>query len=295
MFNTKTYDSTNNNYNANFDTYIIGNNNVPVDGIKYYSNKFGQVMTSFIVDSGDSILGGNLIVTESTTIHGKSNFKSDVIITGNVYIPGLLITPSSNLLSGPTGPTGSTGSTGSAGPTGSIGPTGSAGSTGSIGSTGSTGSTGSQGPQGLIGTSTTTTTYTTLPTFTPRQIGYSSSVTGQNIAFLNFTLKKIGASITLLPGVHIVEYSALITNTQYDIGYIHHGMTTSSSSFQIFSTDKIVSDNLHLSVNRLQKTTVINVQDETPFYLMMSTDNYTDLRNNDIVITNCKITATRIA
>ena len=54
MFNTKTYDSTNNNYNANFDTYIIGNNNVPVDGVKYYSNKFGQVMTSFIVDSGDS-------------------------------------------------------------------------------------------------------------------------------------------------------------------------------------------------------------------------------------------------
>ena len=36
-------------------------------------------------------------------------------------------------------------------------------------------------------------------------------------------------------------------------------------------------------------------QNETPLYLMMSTDNYIDLRNNDIVITNCKITATRIA
>ena len=106
MFNTKTYDSTNNNYNANFDTYIIGNNNVPVDGIKYYNNKFGQIMTSFIVDSGDTILGGNLIVTESTTIHGKTQFKNDLTITGNVYIPGLLITPSSNLLSGPTGSTG---------------------------------------------------------------------------------------------------------------------------------------------------------------------------------------------
>ena len=93
MFNTKTFDSTNNNYNANFDTYIIGNNNIPVDGIKYYSNKFGQVMTSFIVDSGDTILGGNLIVTESITIHGKSNFKNDVTITGNVYIPGQLIRP----------------------------------------------------------------------------------------------------------------------------------------------------------------------------------------------------------
>ena len=103
MFNTKTYDSINNNYNTNFDTYIIGNNNVPVDGIKYYNNKFGQIMTSFIVDSGDTILGGNLIVTESTTIHGKSNFKNDVTITGNVYIPGIIVTPSSNLLKGETG------------------------------------------------------------------------------------------------------------------------------------------------------------------------------------------------
>ena len=47
-FNTKTYDSTNNNYNANFDTYIIGNNNVPVDGVKYYDNKFGQVITEIL-------------------------------------------------------------------------------------------------------------------------------------------------------------------------------------------------------------------------------------------------------
>ena len=56
-------------------TYVIGNNNVPVEGIKYYSNKFGQVMTRFIVDSGDSILGENLIVTESATVHGKTQFK----------------------------------------------------------------------------------------------------------------------------------------------------------------------------------------------------------------------------
>ena len=39
-FNTKTYDSTNNNYNTNFDTYIIGNNNIPVNGNLYYNNKF---------------------------------------------------------------------------------------------------------------------------------------------------------------------------------------------------------------------------------------------------------------
>ena len=318
-FNTKTYDSTNNNYNANFDTYIIGSNNVPVDGVKYYNNKFGQVMTSFIVDNGDSILGGNLIVTNDTTIHGICDFKNDVFIGGNVFIPGNLITSSTNLITGQqgergwqgetgeTGSKGETGETGLKGETGEIGETGLTGSTGSQGIQGSTGLNGSQGIQGLTGLtgpqgiqgltgpSTTTTTYNTLPTFTSRQIGYSTSVFGQNVAFLNFTFKKIAATITLLPGVHIVEYSALITNMQSDTGYIHHGMTTSSSSFQNFSTDKIISENLHLSVNRLQKTTVINVQNEMPFYLMMSTDNYVDLRNNDIVITNCKITATRLA
>ena len=95
--------------------------------------------------------------------------------------------------------------------------------------------------------------------------------------------------------IYTVEYNALISNVQSDTGYIHHGITSSSSSFQNFSTYKIISENLHLSVNRLQKTTVINVQNEMPYYLMMSTDNYVDLRDNDILITNCKITATRIA
>ena len=169
------------------------------------------------------------------------------------------------------------------------------GLTGSTGSTGSQGIQGIQGLTGLTGPSSITTTYNSLPIFTPRQIGYSSSATRQNIAFLNFTFKQIAATITLIPGVYTVEYSALISNMQSDTGYIHHGMTSSSSSFQTFSTDKIISENLHLSVNRLQKTTVINVQNETPYYLMMSTDNYIDLRENDIVITNCKITATRIA
>ena len=86
MFNTKTYDSTNNNYNANFDTYVIGNNNVPVDGIKYYSDKFGQVMTSFIVDSGDTILDGNLIVTESATIHGEKVILKTMSLSMGMFI-----------------------------------------------------------------------------------------------------------------------------------------------------------------------------------------------------------------
>ena len=83
-FNSKIYDSTNTNYNTNFDTYIVGNNNVPVDGVKYYNNKFPQSMTSFIVDGGDSILGGNVIISESTTIHGKCTLKNDLTIGGNV-------------------------------------------------------------------------------------------------------------------------------------------------------------------------------------------------------------------
>ena len=37
-FNTKTYDSGNNNYNTNFDTYINGNNNIALDGSKYYES-----------------------------------------------------------------------------------------------------------------------------------------------------------------------------------------------------------------------------------------------------------------
>ena len=90
-YNTKIYDSTNNNYNANFDTYIMGNNNIPVDGNLYYNNKFGKVMTSFIVDSGDSILGGNVLVSENVTILGKCDFKNDLTIGGNVYIPGRII------------------------------------------------------------------------------------------------------------------------------------------------------------------------------------------------------------
>ena len=40
-FNTKTYDSGNNNYNTNFDTYINGNNTIALDGTKYYESKFG--------------------------------------------------------------------------------------------------------------------------------------------------------------------------------------------------------------------------------------------------------------
>ena len=171
-YNTKTYDSTNNNYNANFDTYIMGNNNIPVDGSLYYNNKFGKIMTSFIVDSGDSVLGGNVLVSENLTIHGKGDFKNVLTIGGNVYIPGRIITPSSNLLSGPTvqaGNQGSVGPTGQAGNQGSVGSTGQAGNQVSVGPTGQAGNQGSVGPTGQSGASILplSNTWTGSNTFVP--------------------------------------------------------------------------------------------------------------------------------
>ena len=85
VFNTTIYDPSNNNYNTNYDTYIFGNNNIAVDGGKYYNNKFQKIMASFIVDSGDSVLGGNLLVYNELNCYGnisnKINSKLNVCIT----------------------------------------------------------------------------------------------------------------------------------------------------------------------------------------------------------------------
>ena len=219
-FNTKTYDSTNNNYNANFDTYIIGNNNVPVDGVKYYGNKFGQVMTSFIVNNGDSILGGNLIVSNDTTIHGICDFEKDVFISGNVFIPGNLITSSTNLITdlqgetgwkgdtgerGLKGDTGETGSKGDTGETGSKGDTGETGETGEIGSTGLTGSTGLKGDIGLSGTSI----LVTKPSL------YSNIFS--NVTLDNYDLLKTISYNELAEGVYVIKF---ILDIGFDIGAI---------------------------------------------------------------------------
>ena len=247
-FNTKTYDSTNNNYNANFDTYIIGNNNVPVDGVKYYGNKFGQVMTSFIVDSGDSILGGNLIVSNDATIHGICDFKNDVFIGGNVFIPGNLITSSTNLITdlqgetgwkgdtgerglkgdtgetgskGDTGDTGETGSRGDTGDTGSKGETGETGSKGDTGETGSKGDTGETGETGEIG-STGLTGSTGLKGDTGLS-GTSMLLTKPtlysnifpNITLDNYDLLKTISYIELAEGVFMIKF---ILDTGFDVG-----------------------------------------------------------------------------
>ena len=303
-YNTKIYDSTNNNYNANFDTYIMGNNNIPVDGNLYYNNKFGKIMTSFIVDSGDSVLGGNVLVSENLTIHGKCDFKNDVTITGNVFIPGKITTPSSNLLSGPTGQIGPTGSQGSSGFTGSqgfIGPTGSRGLTGTAGTIGPTGMVGSIGPQGISGATgptglqglpgviNTGITYTQLPIFTTRQIGYFETVNASNIPFINFLTKRTPVNITLIFGVYFIEYSGLVSNPQGDTGILEYGITSIYNAYE----SNYFSENL-ASQNRFSRTTILRVQNETLLYLMLSTYNSSPF-DNDVVITNCKMTATRIA
>ena len=79
-FNTKIYDSGNNNYNTNFDTYINGNNNIALDGTKYYDSKFSQIMASFVVDNGDSIFGGNAIISNALIVY------DDIMIGGQISL-----------------------------------------------------------------------------------------------------------------------------------------------------------------------------------------------------------------
>ena len=87
-FNTKTYDSGNNNYNTNFDTYINGNNDIALDGSKYYDSKFGKVMASFVVDNGDSIFGGNVIISNALTVYDKVMIGGQISLL-NAYIVAL--------------------------------------------------------------------------------------------------------------------------------------------------------------------------------------------------------------
>ena len=85
VFNTSLYDASNNNYNTNYDTYINGNNNIALNGAKYYDNKFGKIMATFIVDGGDSVLGGNVIISNELNCYGNIsssfNNKLKVCIT----------------------------------------------------------------------------------------------------------------------------------------------------------------------------------------------------------------------
>lgn len=70
-FNTVTYDSTSTGYNSEYPIYIDGTSaSIPVNGAKYFGNVFGNVMCSLINDGGETILGGNLMVTKNFNLGG---------------------------------------------------------------------------------------------------------------------------------------------------------------------------------------------------------------------------------
>jgi hypothetical protein len=142
-FNTSTYDTSSNNYNVSFPTYIEAENNIPVDGLKYYDSKFGQVMCSFAIDKGDSVLGGNVIISNDLSIYGNIHTNSiDITPIELSYLTGSTSNLQSQISSIPAGATGATGATGAQGPQGDsiVGPQGVKGDTGAQGASGVGGS-----------------------------------------------------------------------------------------------------------------------------------------------------------
>jgi hypothetical protein len=163
-FNTSTYDTSNNNYNVSFPTYIEAENNIPVDGLKYYDSKFGQVMCSFAIDEGDSVLGGNVIISNDLSIYGNILTNSiDITPIELSYLTGSTSNLQSQISSIPSGATGAQGASGVKGDTGAQGSAGAQGSvsaqeasgvkgdTGAQGSAGAQGSVGAQGASGVKG------------------------------------------------------------------------------------------------------------------------------------------------
>jgi hypothetical protein len=81
-FNTTTYDASNSSYNSEFPIYIDGTtSSIPINGAKYCGNVCGNVMASFVVDNGDSILNGNLLLTQNLNIGGGINILPTITTT----------------------------------------------------------------------------------------------------------------------------------------------------------------------------------------------------------------------
>ena len=84
-FNTTVYDTTTSNYNMSLATYIDGSNCIPMSGTKWYNGVYGNVMCSFAVDGGDSILGGNVIMTGDVSccsrllVNGVATFNTNPV------------------------------------------------------------------------------------------------------------------------------------------------------------------------------------------------------------------------
>ena len=156
-------------------------------------------------------------------------------------------------------------------------------------SVGNQGIQGIQGAQGLQGIVNSGITYTQLPVFTTRQIGYFETVTASNIPFNNFLTKLTPVSLTLIFGVYFIEYSGLVSNPQGDVGNLEYGITSIYNAYETnYFSDPLVAQ------IRISRTTILKVQDEALLYLMLSMYS-TSPFDNAVQITNCKITATRIA
>ena len=81
-FNDVSYNPANVDYNMITPLFIDGSNCIPMSGNLYYNGLFGNVMCSFAVDNGDTVLGGNVIM------YGDVSCCSRVCIRGNVYVGG---------------------------------------------------------------------------------------------------------------------------------------------------------------------------------------------------------------
>ena len=97
-FNTRIYDPSSVVYNILDQTYIDGSNCIPINGTTYYPNLFGNVICSFVVDNGDSILGGNAIITGDVSCCSNMLIKGNLKINGNCTVPTLASTDSSTFV-----------------------------------------------------------------------------------------------------------------------------------------------------------------------------------------------------
>ena len=94
-FNTRIYDASSVAYNILDQTYIDGSNCIPINGTTWYPNKFGNVMCSFCVDGGDSILGGNVIITGDISACSNVLVNNQLTVVGSSAVPTLTSADSS--------------------------------------------------------------------------------------------------------------------------------------------------------------------------------------------------------
>ena len=94
-FNTTTYDVSDQSFNLLNPIYINAapettsakypRNPISISGKNYYNGAFGNVMCSFAVDGGDSVLGGNVIIAGDLSCCARVAINGNTSITGNLF------------------------------------------------------------------------------------------------------------------------------------------------------------------------------------------------------------------